>query len=1134
MPNSDHVIAKIAADLTELKADLAEGVKEFRTFGEKVKQEVPEDPFKRLKDAGKELAVVAGMAAPFVTAGKAASDFEKELANLNTIAEYSSPVLKDYGDKLRTISLELNTGTGAAANARAAYDLASAGFIGAADNAAVLETTLKAATAGNVDAAQAGQLLVKTLNAYGASAQESERYADVFFKTVKNGITTFPELSASMGDVVGIAAQAGIPIEELGAAMATTTAKGQNTSTAVDGLRGVITSLLSPTDKAKKELDRLGISVTEQSLKQKGLRDTLVEIAKANNGSAASFSKIVGPAQRLATALNLVGDGGKKFTENMAKSSGEMGAALDVVTQTFDHSMKQFKVSLEAAGVAVGSVFLPPAKLLLDTVTGITSMFAQAPEPIRDLITVLSSLGLGYVGVSKVLKVLTAGKQKLTFVQGLEKASTVEQVSVLDGLKRAYSSVADAAKNPRKALANLVTAGEAFAASTAGTVAGLAALAITMGIVAKAGQGYAKSIEAMEKAEADLIATQARSLLQNKEALKIRNLSIEQVQKQAKTFQTFAEQRVYLTQAIMEAQEALDNAKRSGDEADIKAARQRLTAFQSERAALDDMNAREVAAHKEVQVATEARFKASADAFKEFKKEFDSGSFDSKEKALAQLESIAGGLSGDSLKGAQKELRKLRSDVLSDELDGLKKRIAAEEVTADQAKEIASKLLGRYQANADQRKKAEADVTAALKSQTDKRASMTAAYLARDLELQKSALAQKVNLAQDNGEIASLESRLSKGEDVVDQLQRELDKRNDLLKTYVDEEAALERIAIKRETKAAIKADPKEKQRIEEQAAERVRQLDAETDARKASLDQEQARRTKDLAREKSKLETDGALKNAQLRKEVFQEELAGQSQVFAERRKLLEEQAALGSNVSAELKALAKEEQDAAEAAAQRRFDLAKEEIALKQQQADIGATPEQRALNAQRAQLEIQQAQRENRKELQAIVDQDTEKLKAQTAELVKQRELLQKQNEERKKGQEQTFSGPYDVTQINENLSSFGVGRNQEATTEDGRSVEDLDRQIARNRGILNSKQNQTRGDGRFASSFGQSRRESSDAAPLAGAGEGTGSLEHLVSRILSVVEAATRVTGREGARIHRPALGTPYSLMPDGGL
>jgi TP901 family phage tail tape measure protein len=443
-------------------------------------------PAQLLGNLTQSAAIGTAVTAGFKASLQAATEFEAELRSLNTITGMSDEALKEYGENLRTLSLELNTSTGAAANARAAYDVASAGFVSASENAAVLEATLKAATAGSVEAAEAARLISGSLRAYGADAAEAERFTNVLFATVKSGITTFPELSSSLGNVTGIAAQAGISFEELGAAVATATSRGIRTSQAVDGLRGAISNLLAPSKQAKDEMERLGIVVNEQTLKQKGLLNTLREIANANGGSAESFKKLLGDVQAFGVALALTSDGGKLFAKNAEEIKTNVTALSDAVeekAQTLQASIDQFKVSLEAAGGAAGEVFLPAAKVLVDGASSILAVFAQLPEPIRDFVTVLGTVAIATGATVKVVKLLATATQLETIQLALNTVAKTANTVVTDAnTVAAVKNIAIRAKNA-VSLAATTVATNAASLSLAGLTTSLKASAAATGLV---------------------------------------------------------------------------------------------------------------------------------------------------------------------------------------------------------------------------------------------------------------------------------------------------------------------------------------------------------------------------------------------------------------------------------------------------------------------------------------------------------------------------------------------------------------------------------------------------------------------------------------------------------------------------
>ena len=141
----------------------------------------------------------------------------------------------------------------------------------------------------------------------------------------------------------------------------------------------------------------------------------------------------------------------------------------------------------------------------------------------------------------------------------------------------------------------------------------------------------------------------------------------------------------------------------------------------------------------------------------------------------------------------------------------------------------------------------------------------------------------------------------------------------------------------------------------------------------------------------------------------------------------------------------------DALQEAIKQKLELRKQEIEAQRAQENVGATAAQAELNAKKAALETDKAQREARKELQGIIDQDTDKLRTQTAELEKQKKILEDQNKERAKAAGFEINSSFGGVSGLENINTFGegFGQRRQPRTEDGQSVEDIDRQIARNK-------------------------------------------------------------------------------------
>jgi TP901 family phage tail tape measure protein len=199
---------------------------------------------------------------------KESSEFNKSFALISTAVTATGGDL----DKFRTDILEYATGSVKSLediNA-ALYTAAQAG-IGYTDSLEFLAASEQLAVANNANLNTTVDLLTATMNAYGFTIKDVSRLNDVYFQSTLIGKQTIDELGTSMGQVVGIAANSGVSFEELGAAIATLTAKGMTTENAITALKGVITTIISPSGEAANAAKALGLNFSLTDCKRRAL-----------------------------------------------------------------------------------------------------------------------------------------------------------------------------------------------------------------------------------------------------------------------------------------------------------------------------------------------------------------------------------------------------------------------------------------------------------------------------------------------------------------------------------------------------------------------------------------------------------------------------------------------------------------------------------------------------------------------------------------------------------------------------------------------------------------------------------------------------------------------------------------------
>ena len=181
--------------------------------------------------------------------------------------------------KLKTLSIELNGAADTAELTGAAYDVASAGFTDAADAAMILKAASLGATGGFTDINTAGGAAVKVLNAYGMGADQAASLMDKFAQTQADGIITIGQYSQNIGKVATTAAGLKVPLEEVNAVIAQSTAAGTNIETAFSGLNSALAKISS--GQAGK---KLGIDLNEATLRTEGLAGALKKLEGFSTG----------------------------------------------------------------------------------------------------------------------------------------------------------------------------------------------------------------------------------------------------------------------------------------------------------------------------------------------------------------------------------------------------------------------------------------------------------------------------------------------------------------------------------------------------------------------------------------------------------------------------------------------------------------------------------------------------------------------------------------------------------------------------------------------------------------------------------------------------------------------------------
>jgi len=344
-----------------------------------------------------ELAVAAGAIYGIVNtfgaaAGKSA-EFGKSMAEVSTLLDDTSG-MDAMTKAVEKLSLEF--GDDVSKNAKALYNIISAGASTSAQAIDTLTVANKLALGGVTDVSIAANGLTSAMNAYGDSAGSASQVSDAFFVAVKSGQTKVEELAGSIGKVAPIANAAGVGLEELLAATATLTSGGQATSEAMNAIKAALSSVIKPSSEAEKLAQSLGLQFDATALKSKGLAGFLADVQAKTGGNIETMGQLFGSVEGLNGILTLTGAGAEKFATTLEGMAGKAGATDTAVAKMMDtpaQRQKQFEQSFQAIQRSVGdavTAFTP----LLQVVTGAMNAFNDLDTGTKTVVAGIGALAV--------------------------------------------------------------------------------------------------------------------------------------------------------------------------------------------------------------------------------------------------------------------------------------------------------------------------------------------------------------------------------------------------------------------------------------------------------------------------------------------------------------------------------------------------------------------------------------------------------------------------------------------------------------------------------------------------------------------------------------------------------------------
>lgn len=180
-------------------------------------------------------------------------------------------------------------------------------FAKAANSLAILE---------DADLTSTIRALSSIRNAFDMDWREMETVPDVIFAALDEGNLKLTEMADQIGQLSGVAKQAGVSFREMMGALGAVTLKGVHGDPAAVGLRFIMSNISNPTAEAVKTQEKIGVRLTPALVQARGLKGALQEVKAAADASGVSIEKALGGGIRSAKILHyLTEKGGADFQE---------------------------------------------------------------------------------------------------------------------------------------------------------------------------------------------------------------------------------------------------------------------------------------------------------------------------------------------------------------------------------------------------------------------------------------------------------------------------------------------------------------------------------------------------------------------------------------------------------------------------------------------------------------------------------------------------------------------------------------------------------------------------------------------------------------------------------------------------
>lgn len=356
---------------------------------------------------------------PIAGAGAAvagvAAKFESAMSEVAAISGASGDELQALTDKAQEMGA--TTKFSASESAAALKYMAMAGW----DTEAMLNGingVMQLAAASGEDLASTSDIVTDAMTAFGLSADQSTRFADVLAQTANRSNTSVALMGETFKYVAPVAGALGYSIEDASVAIGLMANSGIKGSQAGTSLKNVLTNLAKPTDQVQSYMDKLNISLTDSAGNVKPLNQLLNEMRDGFNGlteaEKAEYAAGIAGKEGMSGLLAIVNSSQADFdnlTEAINNSSGAAQNVANVMMDNLGGQLTILKSTLEGIAISFGNILLPAVKEVVGSLQNFLNWLNGLTDGQKQLVvtiaTVVAAIGPVLLIIGKLITSVT-------------------------------------------------------------------------------------------------------------------------------------------------------------------------------------------------------------------------------------------------------------------------------------------------------------------------------------------------------------------------------------------------------------------------------------------------------------------------------------------------------------------------------------------------------------------------------------------------------------------------------------------------------------------------------------------------------------------------------------------------------